>query len=92
MKNGGKLTIKTSNGEDGTVIVRIIDSGIGIPPENISKIFEPFFTTKVTGEGSGLGLHMCKQIIDSHQGNISFESSKGKTEFKVILPILQSSK
>ena len=92
MKNGGKLTIRTSTGEDNTVIVQIIDSGIGIPPEIISKIFEPFFTTKIAGEGSGLGLHICKQIIENHHGIIRVESSNGITEFKVILPILNNSK
>ncbi len=87
MKNGGKLTVKTSIGEGDTIIVQIADSGMGIPPENLSKIFEPFFTTKIAGEGSGLGLHICKQIIDNHNGKITVESGNGKTEFNVVLPI-----
>ena len=51
------------------------------------NIFDPFYTTKVAGEGSGLGLHICKQIIEKHNGTISVKSIPGSTIFTVTLPI-----
>ncbi|MGK7895402.1 MAG: ATP-binding protein [Xenococcus sp. (in: cyanobacteria)] len=50
------------------------------------SIFEPFFTTKAIGEGSGLGLHISKQIIDKHQGTIAVTSKPGQTKFIIWLP------
>ncbi|HAG80523.1 MAG TPA: hybrid sensor histidine kinase/response regulator [Cyanobacteria bacterium UBA12227] len=86
MKNKGSLKIDV-NQHDGNFVVRITDSGEGIPPEIMPKIFDPFFTTKPPGEGSGLGLDIVKKIIDKHQGRIDVESELGKTTFKVSLPI-----
>ncbi len=74
----------------GRVVVEITDSGSGIPDDVKDRIFEPFFTTKPAGEGSGLGLDICKKIIDKHQGNIEFESQPGRTTFRVFLPIPQA--
>jgi signal transduction histidine kinase len=72
----------------GEVEVLIIDSGPGIPPEISSRIFDPFFTTKPQGVGTGLGLHIAHNIVvNRHRGRIDFESSPGRTEFKVSLPI-----
>ncbi len=68
--------------------VAIEDNGPGIPQDVLPKIFNPFFTTKKAGEGSGLGLHLCKEIIDKHEGTISVETAPGRTEFKVRVPIL----
>lgn len=86
MKNGGTLTLSTSLENEG-IKVEIGDSGSGIPSELKDKIFEAFFTTKPTGEGSGLGLHISKKIIDKHQGTITVESQPGKTKFGIWLPI-----
>jgi signal transduction histidine kinase len=63
-----------------------IDSGKGIPQEIQDKIFDPFFTTKPIGEGTGLGLHITKQIIEKHEGLIQLESKPGLTKFKILLP------
>jgi len=71
----------------GGVVVEITDSGPGIPDAIKDRIFEPFFTTKPAGEGSGLGLDICKKIIDKHQGKIDFESQPGRTTFRVWLPV-----
>ena len=68
--------------------VGIEDNGPGIPPEILPKIFNPFFTTKKAGEGSGLGLHLCKEIIDKHEGIIAVNSIPGKTEFIIKIPII----
>lgn len=82
----GKIGITTERTENG-VLVKITDSGSGIAPEIRAKIFEPFFTTKPMGEGSGLGLHICRKIIEKHQGRIEIESQPGQTQFRVWLPI-----
>ncbi|UZE96032.1 sensor histidine kinase [Alkalimarinus alittae] len=88
MENSGRLIISTlSDGENIQVI--ITDNGCGIPEDIQSKIYESFFTTKPAGEGSGLGLGICKRIIDKHQGSIEFISRPGKTRFVVTLPINQ---
>ena len=86
MGNSGKLEIETIQ-ENGNVVVSITDSGNGIPDEFKERIFEPFFTTKASGEGSGLGLDICKKIIEKHEGNIDFQSRPGRTTFKVKLSI-----
>ncbi|AFZ37749.1 multi-sensor signal transduction histidine kinase [Stanieria cyanosphaera PCC 7437] len=86
MKEQGKLIISTTTENDG-VKIEIVDSGSGIASESQAKIFEPFFTTKPSGEGTGLGLHICQKIIDKHQGNIAVESQPGHTKFSIWLPI-----
>ena len=64
------------------------DNGKGIPPENLSRIFEPFFTTKLPGQGTGLGLSVCHQVIKQHNGRILVDSQVGRgTKFTVILPV-----
>ena len=68
------------------IVVEITDSGPGIPDNVKDRIFEPFFTTKPAGEGSGMGLDICKKILDKHQGRIEFESQPGRTTFRVWLP------
>ncbi|MGL5078820.1 MAG: sensor histidine kinase, partial [Waterburya sp.] len=68
--------------------IKIIDSGVGIPPEIQSRIFEPFFTTKSVGKGSGLGLDAVRRIIENrHRGSIILESESGRTCFVICLPI-----
>ncbi len=86
MQGQGRLTISTREENNG-VKVEISDSGCGIPSNIRDKIFEPFFTTKPTGEGSGLGLHISKNIIDKHQGTIVVDSKPGQTIFTIWLPI-----
>ena len=78
-------------GEEGRpgALVAITDSGAGIPEEVKTRVFEPFFTTKPAGEGSGLGLDICRKIIEKHQGKIEFESQPGQTTFSVWLPIVK---
>jgi signal transduction histidine kinase len=81
MPDGGTLTISTDdvslNGKN-YVIIKVTDTGVGIPEENIRMIFEPFFTTKVTKKETGLGLPITKKIVEGHGGFISVESVVGK--------------
>ncbi len=91
-KPGAKIEITTEKTAD-RIKVRIKDNGSGIPDELKPKIFKPFFTTKATGIGTGLGLPICKQIIEEkHDGQITFSSQVGYgTEFMIILPTKLSS-
>jgi len=85
MPEGGKLIIGARE-KDGFIEVRIADTGCGIPQEAIDKIFDPLFTTKA--KGIGLGLAVCKAIIDRHEGKIEVKSQVGKgTTFIIKLPL-----
>ncbi len=86
MNNQGTLTLCTTC-NDANLIIKITDSGCGIPQEIQQKIFDPFFTTKPSGEGSGLGLDIVQKIINKHEGEISVESIPGQTTFTIALPI-----
>jgi len=71
----------------GAAIVRVEDTGVGIPVEVQERIFQPFFTTKPVGQGTGLGLSICRGIVTALGGQISFESEPaGGTTFRVVLP------
>lgn len=73
--------------ESEKIVVDIIDTGCGIPEENIKKLFTPFFTTKKIGRGTGLGLAISYGIIKMHKGDISVKSGVGNgTAFSVKLP------
>lgn len=93
MPRGGRLRIEVrENVQTQMAEIRISDSGVGIPPDQLRLIFEPFYTTKEPDEhghgGSGLGLSVCRQIIEQHQGRIRVESLPGKgSKFTVKLPL-----
>ncbi len=101
MPAGGELDVETRM-EDGNgtrlagrmprqrwcAAVRIRDTGQGIRGEHLPKIFDPFFTTKEVGQGTGIGLAVCRQIIHAHGGSIDVESQPGGgSTFIVRLPI-----
>ena len=68
--------------------IDVIDNGCGIPEETLTTIFNPFYTTRNVGEGIGLGLHMAKNVAESHGGALSVSSRVGMgTVFTVILPV-----
>lgn len=86
LEGRGEVVIETEHlGEE--VAVRIIDRGKGIPKDVLSRIFKPFFTTKPQGKGTGLGLGICRRIVDKHGGRLEAESEPGRTCFSVILPV-----
>ncbi|MCB1176898.1 MAG: GHKL domain-containing protein, partial [Leptospiraceae bacterium] len=80
----GKIDISSAL-EGDFMVISFYDNGPGIPIEIQSKIFEPLFTTKEAGEGSGLGLDICRKIVEKHNGRIEFSSRPGETIFKVYL-------
>jgi signal transduction histidine kinase len=93
MPTGGRLTVDVRvNPKTQMADIAICDTGVGIPPEQLRLIFEPFYTTKKPDEhghgGSGLGLSVCRQIIEQHHGRIRVESMIGKgSKFTVKLPL-----
>ncbi|MEK6871059.1 MAG: CHASE domain-containing protein [Thermoproteota archaeon] len=84
MNEKGTVTINIKSKQN-NAIIEFIDSGPGIPQENISKIFEPLFTTKLIG--TGLGLVSCKNIIEYHHGKISVKNNP--TTFTIEIPTKQ---
>jgi PAS domain S-box-containing protein len=88
MKGKGKLIVSVKK-QTPWAVVSITDSGPGIPPEIKNRIFEPFFTTKPQGEGTGLGLDICKKIVEKHGGVIEVDSQPGRTTFTVKVPLVQ---
>lgn len=91
MPNGGLLTVEV-DGNERDVIFNVIDTGMGIPEENMEKLYTPFFTTKGIGKGTGLGLATTYGIVKMHKGRIEVESNTDRlkgptgTTFRIILP------
>ncbi|HEV8438138.1 MAG TPA: ATP-binding protein [Methylomirabilota bacterium] len=72
-----------------TVLLEVTDTGPGIPRDIQQRIFDPFFTTKPPGEGTGLGLSLCRGIIEGHGGSIAVASEPGHgTTFRIELPLV----
>jgi two-component system, sporulation sensor kinase E len=83
----GHVTVKTADAGDGTVAIRIGDTGCGIAPDAIDRIWDPFFTTKEVGKGVGLGLALTFDIVKRHGGEMQVESKLGEGSlFTVRLP------
>ncbi|HVO30050.1 MAG TPA: ATP-binding protein, partial [bacterium] len=73
--------------EGGNVVIEVEDSGAGIPPDVLPRIFDPFFTTKPVGQGSGLGLSICRGIVAAVGGTLDVRSEVGRgTTARVVLP------
>jgi two-component system NtrC family sensor kinase len=87
MPKGGLVRLGTATDPDGGVLLTVTDDGPGIPAELQARVFEPFFTTKPVGEGTGLGLAVCSNIVASHHGSLSLRSAPGAgTTFTMRLP------
>lgn len=85
MPGGGEIKILLSCTTDGFIDYKIKDSGAGINSDDMEKIFMPFFTTKK--EGIGIGLHICREIIQAHKGDINIVSTPKGTTAAVLLPV-----
>ncbi|MFI5450248.1 MAG: PAS domain S-box protein [Candidatus Bathyarchaeia archaeon] len=84
MPDGGKLSIDSTNAQK-EVLISIRDTGVGIPRDEMEKIWTPLYTTKA--KGIGLGMAICKRIVEAHGGSISVDSTVGKgTTFTLKLP------
>jgi PAS domain S-box-containing protein len=87
MPGGGALCLATAALPDGSVEVRVKDTGEGMPPEVLAKAMEPFFTTKPRGKGTGLGLSMAYATMKAHQGSLDLRSEPGQgTEAILLFP------
>jgi len=88
MPNGGELRISTSLVADDTIMIELHDTGTGLPPGSMEAIFEPFFTTKEGSKGTGLGLAVCRDIVESYHGRITAQNAPdGGSIFSVYLPV-----
>jgi len=86
----GQLNIRTQHHRD-NILIKVSDNGCGIPQGNLKHIFDPFFTTKPVGEGTGLGMSICYDIIKNHGGDIEVQSKIDEgTTFIITLPILNT--
>jgi len=96
MENGGNLYVAVrAFDETSTVEIAVRDTGCGIPADKLREIFEPFYTTKQADQqgqgGTGLGLSLCRDIIEAHKGRIRVDSAVGKgTTFTVKLALAQA--
>lgn len=85
-KVGGTISVATRSDRD-RVMLCVADDGQGMEPAVRDLVFDPFFTTKLSGNGTGLGLTICKRIVDDHGGDITIDSTVGRgTSVTVILP------
>lgn len=85
INESGTITVKTAQVPDEAVQIRISDTGKGIAPEILGKVFNPFFTTK--SKGNGLGLAICKRLVEQHNGTIEvFNNPEGGVTFVITLP------
>ncbi|MBY0123375.1 PAS domain S-box protein [Bacillus sp. S/N-304-OC-R1] len=85
MTQGGMIHTYVSQKTPDWIMIKINDQGTGIPNHLLDRIGEPFFTTKETG--TGLGIMICKNIIEEHKGSIVIESSANGTNIEILLPI-----
>lgn len=89
MPEGGTVRVQAGMADDGQgVWIAVRDSGTGVSSTDLERAFEPFYTTK-KDKGTGLGLAMCRQIMDSHSGTITIDSTlgEGTTLTMTFLPI-----
>ena len=90
MEHGGRLTLRTALEQPpagaASVVITVRDTGPGVDPAISARIFEPFYTTRA--EGSGLGLAVCRQLVEGHGGRIWIESVPGEgASFYIALPL-----
>ena len=85
---GGQITVSTARDDQtGTIVLRVEDDGPGMAPDVAGRVFEPFFTTKAAGRGTGLGLAVCRTVVERLGGHIDLETEPGAgCSFEVSLP------
>lgn len=89
--DNGEIRVRTTNPDEYSIKLEIIDNGIGISPEAIPHIFEPFFSTKQEVHGIGLGLPIVHGIMQSHKGKVNVKSEPGQgCTISITLPLIKS--
>lgn len=88
MPQGGRLTVRVETSLAlKQIIIEVADTGVGIPHEILPRVLEPFFTTKPEGKGAGLGLAICRRIVQEHHGTLNITSEVGTgTTVRIMLP------
>jgi len=90
MPGGGRIEVAARRLSD-AVVVSVADSGPGIPPDVLEHLFEPFFSLKATGKGTGLGLVICKDLIEKQGGSIVAQNRpQGGAVFTVRIPVARA--
>ncbi len=89
LPRGGEIRVETAMAPGDRIRITVADNGPGIPEEIRETIFEPFFSTKKEGVGTGLGLYICRNIIEEHGGEVGLDTSAGGASFRIILPVRQ---
>ncbi len=75
--SGGEITVRTAMA-DSCLLLDVTDTGEGVAPEMLPRVFDPFFTTRAVGQGTGLGLTVCRDIVEAHKGTIDLASEPGR--------------
>jgi signal transduction histidine kinase len=92
VEQGGRIAVVTRMAEAPerqlpAIVMEITDTGVGIPPDQLSQVFDLFMTTKTHGRGTGLGLAVSQEIVKEHGGRIDITSQVGQgTSVKIFLP------
>jgi signal transduction histidine kinase len=87
LSGSGRVHITIDQEGEDMVSLEVEDTGPGIDPKYLEKVFDPFFTTKPVGEGTGIGLSTCYNIVQAHSGRIYVCSEPGKgSSFRILLP------
>ena len=85
-----RITLSTSQTDDGEAVLRVRDTGPGVPQHLVPYLFTPFFTTKAPGEGTGLGLSLSYGLVKAHGGLLEYAPRpQGGAEFRVTLPLFR---
>ena len=85
----GAIKVGVQGNGNGEVAVTVADSGPGIPPDDAKRIFDPFYSTK--GAGLGVGLSICRSIVEAHGGSLSFApNAGGGSIFRLTLPAMKA--
>ncbi len=85
-EKNGNIFVKSYK-EDDHIVIKVYDDGKGVPEEIKERLFDPFFTTKKTGKGTGLGLAVCKDLIEALNGEIFYDSEDKYTIFGIKVPV-----
>jgi two-component system NtrC family sensor kinase len=87
MPEGGRLSVDVAS-ELGSIVLRVTDTGWGVPSDNLDDIFLPFYSTKAPGKGTGLGLAVCRDIAEGLGGEIrASRPAEGGMRFTVTVPV-----